>query len=476
MSDSNTSINDTPEYPGNFKQIICDFTGDLTTVFPEFSMLWRKWTAASLGALSEEDLYLEMSYLYEYCTTIFPERFFDILYQNTDIFKLESSVNTCFLPNVEFKLLYNTPGVSETTQKTMWKYLQLILFTIVGSISDKSKFGNSASQFDGVDESELHNKLNETIGGISEFFQTLNSDQKLDNLDINANTTGPDASAIPNPDDIHSHLKGLFDGKIGILAKEMAEDISKDLSGMLEGNGENMTSTKDVLKALMKDPTKITNLIKTVGEKLNSKINSGEISHEELMKEASELLGKMKGMTKDGSGSGSGDDSNPLAGMGDMMDMFKGMMGKGGNSDMMKMAMQMMGKGSKPKRAGSDPFEDAESDEPNPLAGLGEAFKNLGKGRMDTNAMDRMSQSNSTKERLRNKMLMRKAESDLKSQTLSITNGQSSNVSPSYNLIQTDKPDNYTFSLDDSDIQPTSAKPTNQGGYTKPKKSKKGKK
>jgi len=153
-------------------------------------------------------------------------------------------------------------------------------------------------------------------------------------------------------------------------------------------------------------------------------------------------------------------------------------MGKGGNGDMMKMAMQMMGKGSKPKRAGSDPFDDAESDEPNPLAGLGEAFKNLGKGRMDTNAMDRMSQSNSTKERLRNKMLMKKAQQQQQQQQppLSITNGQSSNVSPSYNLVQTDQPDNYTFSLDDSDIQPTSAKPTNQGGYTKPKKSKKGKK
>ena len=166
-----------PKAPGNFRQIIVDFVGDLTTVFPEYAILWQKWSPVNLSKLSAEESELEMSYLFEYCTTVYPERFFDVLYQNADVFCPEKGrgTNTCFLPNVEFKLLYNTKGVSETTQKTMWKYLQLILFTIVGAIQDKSKFGDSMNMFDGIDENDLHNKLNETIGGLSDFFQKVNS-------------------------------------------------------------------------------------------------------------------------------------------------------------------------------------------------------------------------------------------------------------------------------------------------------------
>lgn len=448
-----------PECPGNFQQIITDFTSDLTTVFPEYAILWQKWSSDNLAKLSVPEVQLEMSYLFEYCTTVFPERFFDILYQNVDIFNPVTGLatDTCFLPNVEFKLLYNTKGVSDTTQKTMWRYLQLILFTIVGAIQDKSKFGNSLNMFDGIDETELHAKLNDTIGSISDFFQSVNlnpqenekketgqedpTDEVLSDSDessksdTDADAKTPKASKkmsgssffdnMPKPDEIHNHLKGLFDGKIGNLAKEMAEDISKDLSGLFETDGIQMNSTQDVIKALMKDPKKITGLIKSVGDKLNSKISSGEISQEELMREAGDLMGKMKGMA----GQGTGGD-NPLAGMGDFMEMFKN-----------------FGK----------------------MAGMGKA-------KVDTNALTRMTQTNSTKERMRNKMMVRKAEA-LHKQQQTITNSANTMVTPqiadaqtNYSLVQTDKPDNYVFRLDDDDVQETSTKPV--AGTNKKKKKK----
>ena len=478
-----------PTCPTNFRQIISDFTNDLTTVFPEYSNLWIKWSCDSLSRLSENELSLEMSYLFEYCVTIFPERFFDILYQNNDIFMSESltTANTCFLPNVDFKLLYNTDGVSENTKKTMWKYLQLICFTIVGTIQDKSKFGESMNMFDGIDEAELHTKLNDTISGISDFFQNVDMD-KLGEHDTTSDETEPkmagsaffeNSDGIPNPDDIHSHIKGLFDGKIGNLAKEMAEDISKDLSGLFENGGENIGSTKDVLKALMKDPKKITNLIKTVGDKLNTKISSGEISQAELMKEAGDLIGKMKGMKgmtgKDG-------DANP---MGDFMNMFKNMAGKGNGSDdtnplagmgdLMSMFSKMTGKG----------------DDANPMGDLMGMFKGMGgKGKLDTNAMNRVAKAQSTKERLRNKMLMKQAEAMLKQQQQQqqhqqqqITNASIvNNVEPSpdakFSLVQTDKQDNYVFKLDDDEVQMTSSKPTptTSTSTSTNKKKKKGKK
>ena len=59
--------------------------------------------------------------------------------------------------------------------------------------------------------------------------------------------------------------KGLFDGKIGKLAKELADELSGDLMHMFgeDGEGENgPKSTQDVLKKMMKNPKKIMDLLK----------------------------------------------------------------------------------------------------------------------------------------------------------------------------------------------------------------------
>jgi hypothetical protein len=113
----------------------------------------------------------------------------------------------------------------------------------------------------------------------------------------------------PNAEELHEHLKGLFDGKIGRLAKEMAEEISKDMESLFadEAGGDNVKSTQDLLKKMMRNPKKMMDLMKNIGGKLETKMKNGEISQEELMKEASELIGKMKGEK----------------GMGDFGEMFK---------------------------------------------------------------------------------------------------------------------------------------------------------
>ena len=119
--------------PENFQTVILDFTKDLSITFPEYTYLWAKYVNTNLP---EEEL-IE---LYNYCLTVYPERFFDILYQTDDIFKPDATTNTLFLPNVEFKLLFNCEGVSENTKKSIWKYLQLVLFTVIGGVKDKSEF------------------------------------------------------------------------------------------------------------------------------------------------------------------------------------------------------------------------------------------------------------------------------------------------------------------------------------------------
>jgi hypothetical protein len=145
---------------------------------------------------------------------------------------------------------------------------------------------------------------------------------------------------MPNANDLHEHLKGLFDGKIGSLAKELAEEISHDVEYLFteeEGgsagiNPNDINSTGDLINKLIKNPKKIMSLMKTISGKLQTKMKSGEISEEEIMKEAGELMGKMKGMK----------------GMGAMNDMFKnlakGMGGGAGGGGINVGALQRMQK------------------------------------------------------------------------------------------------------------------------------------
>ena len=273
--------------PENFKSIIHDFTVDLSTTFPEFSDKWRKWTDATPEECKE---------LFDYCLTVFPERFFDIMYQNVEIFDVGSDTNTNFLPDVDFKTLYNCEGVSENTKKTIWKYLQLILFNVIGSIDDKTKFGDAASIFDGIDENVLQEKLKETMAGIGDFFKEASQGQGQGEgqgeSEKHEFTFGPE-DGMPDMEGIHEHLKGVFDGKIGKLAKELAEEISGEFNDLVGDTPEN---TQDVLKNLMKNPKKMMGLVKKVGDRLTEKMDSGEISKEEIMKEAGDIMAKMKEM------------------------------------------------------------------------------------------------------------------------------------------------------------------------------------
>jgi hypothetical protein len=295
--------------PEDFANLLVDFTKDLSITFPEYSHLWMKWTTLDMPEI-------EVRHVFEYCISILPERFFDILYQNEDIFKPDSTTNTLFLPGVDFKILYNCENVSVTTHQTIWKYLQVLLLSAIGSVKDKSNFGEAMNMFDGVSEDDLQEKLKETIDGLGSFFKAsgldADDDEAPEGVPLNTSDENGDANAMPDFDafsksfnfenmsgsaeDLHGHLKNLFDGKIGSLAKEMAEEIAKDLGSLLGEDGEQITSTQDFLKKMIRNPKKLMELMKSVSSKLSDKMKSGDISQEELMKEASEWMGKMKGM------------------------------------------------------------------------------------------------------------------------------------------------------------------------------------
>ena len=407
--------------PSNFRTVIADFTSDLSITFPEYSYLWSKWSTPDV---SDE----ELTYLFEYCVTVYPERFFDFLYQNNEIFNTDSIINTTFLPNVDFKLLFNGDNVSETIQKTLWKYLQLILFTIVGGIKDKSNFGDTMNMFDGIDETVLQEKLNETMSGITDFFKNMeptrseefsSSSMKEEFQKEASDSAKPDFENMfknmpnmPNMENMQDHLRTLFNGKIGSLAKEMAEEISGEFTDLLGEDVSNIQNTGDVIKKLMKNPKKIMDLMKTVSSKLDSKLKSGEISREEIMKEAGDLLGKMKDM-------GGQDQFN---------DMFK------------NLAKNMGGMGGLGNLAS--------------MAGLGNLGKNM---KIDTNALERMTKQETTRSRMKAKLDIKKQQQldaieKLKEQRQQQVELQTK-LAANYSLESTQSPNNFVFRLDGENTQ-----------------------
>jgi hypothetical protein len=154
---------------------------------------------------------------------------------------------------------------------------------------------------------------------------------------------------MPNPDDLHSHLKGLFGGKLGSLAQELMEELTEDVQeslGLNPDDLDNNSNPMDVLKKLMRHPDKLMKLVKRIQNKFQDKMNSGDLSQEDIMKEAGDMLKKMKEM--------------------------------GGNSKQMNEMFQNMAKGMG-----------------------GSMGKNM---KVDTNRIDRMLKTESTKDRIRAKL------------------------------------------------------------------------
>ena len=277
MSETKTS-----EMTEEFKKVIVDLVNDLKVTFPEYEPLINKWWIRhDDNATFEQGTLVPV---FEFCKKKFPPRFFDILYQNDDMFKEDSTVDTEFLPNIYFKSLWAF-DISQKTRDTIWKYLQLILFSVVGSMDNKDMFGDTAKLFEGIDENEFKTKLEETMENMQHIFEAKNEGE--------GEGEGEEPAVnMPNADDIHQHIAGMLNGKLGSLAKEIAEETASDLNLDME----NVTDMKGVFSSLMKNPTKLMGLVKNVGSKIDTKIKSGEMKESELISEATEMLQKMKGM------------------------------------------------------------------------------------------------------------------------------------------------------------------------------------
>jgi hypothetical protein len=392
-TDSNTKSSGvyTEVVPDEFKTVIYDFINDFTTTFPEYSeCLEEYFSTVSVvsddgNGVKTERLIADDSIikLYTYCKEVYPVRFFDILYKNGEIFNSAKSaggggdepslkMDVNFLPNIDFMKVWNTPDISDNTRNTIWKYLQLILFSIITNISDRDSFGDTAKLFEAINEEELKTKLEETFKNMQDMFagDTGNTgdtsesgktgeNAKFDGVNMGEfekfaeqfkNLTGEngeiDMSAfpglsgfpgfpgfdfknaassgsagagagadagdggegnassgdtkkkpeMPNPETIHEHISKLLNGKIGSLAKEIAEETAGDLDLGIDMDDPSKIDMGSVFQKLFKNPGKLMNMVKNVGKKLDDKFKNGDIKESEIMQEASDLLSNMKNM------------------------------------------------------------------------------------------------------------------------------------------------------------------------------------
>jgi hypothetical protein len=240
--------------PDKFAQVYEEFKNDLYTTFPELREV-------PVGTPEE---------VYAYCLELYPKVFFEVLYENETFFE----VPRFMLPNIDFKTLMEDDKITDKTKKTIWKYLQLILFAVLEKVENKASFGDTSKLFEAIHQEDLHKKIMETMGEMKDLFTPEG-----------VSGVSGETPTFEDPEKIKSHLEGLMDGKIGSLAKEIAMEATKEL-------GE-VDDKDEFMKQLMKNPTKIMELVKNIGTTLEDKIKKGDLKESELLEEAAEIMKKM---------------------------------------------------------------------------------------------------------------------------------------------------------------------------------------
>jgi len=350
----NTSAeSDDGNIPENFKKTITDFISSFLTTFPEYTDgLSSAIKDVRAGSCTHDQITDDaVARLFTHCKLVYPERFFDILYQNDNIFSpdaaVSNGVSVDFLPGVDFRIVWNLSDITDITKDRIWKHLQLITFTIVSGMSQHNmSFGDTAKMFEAINEDELRAKLEETMLNLQSMFEGNSSSSATNDTDFNTSNTDNDPSfsnsskndgsgsssssssssgPIPDAEKLHEHLSGLLDGKIGALAKEIAEETVKELD--IDVSEE--TSVSGVFQKMMKNPGKLAGIVKKVGEKLDKKMKSGDIKESELFKVVSDFMAKMKGSGGGGKG-GMGDIAQLLKSMNLNMGDLGGLVGGGG--------------------------------------------------------------------------------------------------------------------------------------------------
>ena len=94
MNETNSQQSDNKK----FSKIITDFTTDVLHSFPEFKDNLNEHLKNLIQDTDDNEL-TSTNYLFNYCKSQYPEKFFDILYRNKELFEKEG---VFFIPDIDF--------------------------------------------------------------------------------------------------------------------------------------------------------------------------------------------------------------------------------------------------------------------------------------------------------------------------------------------------------------------------------------
>jgi hypothetical protein len=228
--------------PEAFVKVVREFVDDLLSTYPELRPdLAPALAEISAGAAPDSPAYQSV---FDHVTAIGPQLVFGILTENADIFASECIL----LPGVNFALLWRE-NITEQTKQSIWRYLRLLTMSAVG-----------ADDAEGFKET-----MAAATKGVQDFFG------------------GAEGVSMPDPAKMEEKFKGFAEGKLGDLAREIAD----------EAVGSN---SPEQMEAMLKNPAKLFELVSSVGSKIDQKLKSGQIKENELVDEAAAMLQNFKGM------------------------------------------------------------------------------------------------------------------------------------------------------------------------------------
>lgn len=176
---------------------------------------------------------LDKESCYKHCLSVYPPRMIDIIYKDMSIFDKDFYI----LPEIDLSPLMKS-NISDNTRTIIWKYLLLIL----GTTTNKKD----------MNKVDLMEKLKES----------LKNDET---------------------DEYQEKIKSVMDGKIGSIAKEMAEEATKK-----------NPNPEDFMKNLFQDPSKLMDMAKDIETKLDGKFKNGELNQDDLQKELMSTMNTLK--------------------------------------------------------------------------------------------------------------------------------------------------------------------------------------
>lgn len=184
------------------------------------------------------------------------------------------------LKSVDFKDLWASKKLKDSTKQTIWDYLQTLYVIGETIVSDSDSIKKLVENFKKVRETPDNNEETENP-------ELEDADKQV--LDMIKNLS--EKTKTENMPEINEEL--INNGLIGNLAKELAEDINLDDFNLnMDENSENVT---DVFSNLISgdNPMKFMNLIQNVGQKIQNKLSSGDLDQSKLVDEAQTMMGML---------------------------------------------------------------------------------------------------------------------------------------------------------------------------------------